>query len=55
MNDYSHAEGFSRWAKATISTTAGNEKGNFTFTDTSGGLTTLGSSMSISFSPLYVI
>ena len=55
MNDYSHAEGFSIWAKATISTTAGNEKVNFTFTDTSGGLTTLGASMSINLSPRYVI
>ena len=55
MNDCSHAEGFSKWAKATISTTAGDEKVNFTFTDTSGGLTTLGTSTSITFRSLYVI
>jgi hypothetical protein len=54
MNDYSHAEGYSRWAKANISTTAGNiYGGSFTFTDTTGGLTDLG--ISSYYNELYVI
>jgi hypothetical protein len=54
VKDYSHAEGFSRWTQATISTTAGRPSGgSFQFTDTSGGLTSLG--ISSYFNEIYVI